>query len=197
METQAKRDFLVGKWDDIVAYLSVHSVVDCIFVPPGIGDQNYTNQENLTTLAWQFTQYIKVCLKIIRIDRKIENITKGMGLDLSGDALENVELEENNYINNSVWYRRNVGGFDPMSAPWVCDQTTLGEAAGGADDWAMLQGANYSYTLELPPDHFKYPMFATPPHLILPYILGTAVHPRSYVQFIKIAKKNVSKFEKN
>ena len=35
---------------------------------------------------------------------------------------------------------------------YACTVQHLGEGSGGADDWAMLKGAKYAYTPELPPN---------------------------------------------
>ena len=40
------------------------------------------------------------------------------------------------------------------------DVSSLGEASGGADDWALLKGAKYAYTPELPPSSKSNPVLS-------------------------------------
>ena len=46
LETIAKRDFMSDKWNNTILYLSIHSALDAIFVPPGDLDEELENNND-------------------------------------------------------------------------------------------------------------------------------------------------------
>ena len=46
LETIAKRDFMSDKWNNTILYLSIHSALDAIFVPPGDLDDELVNNDD-------------------------------------------------------------------------------------------------------------------------------------------------------
>ena len=129
LETIYKRDYLSDKWPNIKLYLSVHSYLDAIYVPPGILAKQPSNAEDLMIMA-------KRMARAIGRSRVLEGPYKGFEV-----------------------------------RPKVVTASDLGQTSGTADDWALKMGAEFAFTIELPPKE-KMPTestpFSLPRFLILP-----------------------------
>ena len=124
LENQAKRDFLADKWDNVDVFYSIHSAVDCIFIPYGYIDSgNYTNHWSMYKVASTMIEYMK------RHD-----------LDIDQDVIDHAEYEEWLMANSSRRHRLNTGsdrGYPVRVQTTMCNWPN--SVAGASDDWAKLQ----------------------------------------------------------
>ena len=123
LENQAKRDFLADKWENVDAFYSIHSAVDCIYIPYGYLDSgNYTNHWSMHEVATTMIEYMK------RHD-----------LDIDQDVIDHAENEEWLMANSSRRHRRRTTdkGYPVRVETTLCNWAN--DIAGGADDWAKIQ----------------------------------------------------------
>ena len=128
-------------------YLAVHSAVDCIFVPPGVKGKDYDNQKELTELAEATSDFIKSNSVLVS-----EEQVQAMN-DWNTAAVNSCDCPESEVPNleDCPCGTRKKPGLLLEMKTFACTVKDLGEASGGGDDWAMLKGAKYAYTPELPP----------------------------------------------
>ena len=134
LENQAKRDFLADKWDNVDVFYSIHSAVDCIYIPYGyidpdnndpekIDSGNYTNHWSMYKVASTMIEYMK------RHD-----------LDIDQDVIDHAEYEEWLMANSSSHHRLRTGsdrGYPVRVQTTMCNWPN--DIAGDSDDWAKLQ----------------------------------------------------------
>ena len=129
-------------------YLAVHSAVDCIFVPPGVKGKDYDNQKELMELAEATSDFIK-SNSVLVSEEQVQEMN-----DWNTAVVNSCYCPESEVPN---WWdcpcgRRIKPGLLLEMRTFACTVNDLGEGSGGGDDWAMLKGAKYAYTPELPPN---------------------------------------------
>ena len=135
-------------------YLAVHSAVDCIFVPPGVKGKDYDNQKELTELAEATSDFIKSNSVLVS-----EEQVQAMN-DWNTAAVNSCDCPESevpNVVDCPCGTRKKPGLLLEMKT-FACTFEHLYQASGGGDDWAMLKGAKYAYTPELPPNDAEFPI---------------------------------------
>ena len=128
-------------------YLAIHSHVDCIFVPPGVKGKDYDNQKELMELAEATSDFIKSNSVLVS-----EEQVQAMN-DWNTAAVNSCDCPESevpNLVDCPCGTRKKPGLLLEMKT-YACTFDDLYQASGGGDDWAMLKGAKYAYTPELPP----------------------------------------------
>ena len=129
-------------------YLAVHSAVDCIFVPPGVKGKDYDNQKELMELAEATSDFMK-SNSVLVSEEQVQAMNDW------NTAVANLcdcpQSEVPNLGDCPCWTRKKPGLPLKMKT-YACTVEDLGEGSGGGDDWAMLKGAKYAYTPELPPN---------------------------------------------
>ena len=128
-------------------YLAIHSAVDCIFVPPGVKGKDFDNQKELMELAEATSDFMKSNSVLVSEEQVQEmndwNIAAVNSCDCPASEVPNVA--------DCPCGIRKIPGLLLEMKTYACTVKHLGEASGGGDDWAMLKGAKYAYTPELPP----------------------------------------------
>jgi len=148
LETQAKVNFLADKWNAIDMYFEIQAGADCLFTP-SLGD--YNDQAEMEELMMNMIEYVK-----------------RHPLDVTQDVTDNVETIEAQLKASSEYHASlSNPGFNIRVLEWestVCP--ALRGPNGNPMDWAKLQGAQYSYSIDLP----GFEHYQPPPHLMVPWI---------------------------
>ena len=127
-------------------YLAVHSHLDCIFVPPGLAGEDYDNQAALYDLAILTSKFIKE--NSILVSDDVVQSMNDWNTELADYCACADEVADDDC---PCGIHDSPGELPIKMKTYACDYETLSEATGGADDWALLKGAKYAYTSELPP----------------------------------------------
>ena len=131
-------------------YLAVHSAVDCIFVPPGVKGKDYDNQKELTELAEATSDFIKSNSVLVS-----EEQVQAMN-DWNTAAVNSCDCPESEVPNwDCPCETRKKPGLLLEMKTFACTFDDLYQTSGAGDDWAMLKGAKYAYTPELPPSDWS------------------------------------------
>ena len=128
-------------------YLAIHSHIDCIFVPPGLKGKDYDNQKELMELAEATSDFIKSNSVLVS-----EEQVQAMN-DWNTAAVNSCDCPESevpDLVDCPCGTRKKPGLLLEMKT-FACTFDDIGQGSGGGDDWAMLKGAKYAYTPELPP----------------------------------------------
>jgi len=149
LENEAKADFMSDYWDKgVELYLAIHSHVDCIFVPPGVRGKDYDNQDQLMELAELTSDFIK-SNSILISDDQVQAMN-----DWNNGLIAHCECSDDSSVSDCPCFTKNLkNGLHIEMKTHACTADSLGEGSGGADDWALLKGAKYAYTPELPPSY--------------------------------------------
>ena len=127
-------------------YLAIHSNYDCIFVPPGVKGKDFDNQKELMELAEATSDFIKSNSVLVS-----EEQVQAMN-DWNTAAVNLCDCpEEVDFFMDCPCHTRLKPGLLLEMKTFACTVKDLDEGSGGGDDWAMLKGAKYAYTPELPP----------------------------------------------
>ena len=127
-------------------YLAIHSYADCIFVPPGLKGKDFDNQKELMELAEATSDFIKSNSVLVS-----EEQVQAMN-DWNTAAVNLCDCpEEVDFFMDCPCHTRLKPGLLLEMKTFACTVKDLDEGSGGGDDWAMLKGAKYAYTPELPP----------------------------------------------